>query len=58
VLVGLEVQWPFESAERYADTLGRLAEAGIAEVSVHWPRPDGRGVSRAALSLVAAAHGL
>jgi alkanesulfonate monooxygenase SsuD/methylene tetrahydromethanopterin reductase-like flavin-dependent oxidoreductase (luciferase family) len=58
VLLGLEVQWPFESAGRYADTLGRLAEAGVAEVSVHWPRPDGRGVSPAALSLVAAAHGL
>jgi alkanesulfonate monooxygenase SsuD/methylene tetrahydromethanopterin reductase-like flavin-dependent oxidoreductase (luciferase family) len=55
---GLEMFWPFESRERYADTLGRLGEAGIDEVSVHWPRSDGRGLSTAALALVAAAHGL
>jgi alkanesulfonate monooxygenase SsuD/methylene tetrahydromethanopterin reductase-like flavin-dependent oxidoreductase (luciferase family) len=55
---GLEMYWPFESPERYTDTLGRLAEAGINEVSVHWPRPDGRGLPAAALSLVTAAHGL
>jgi len=58
VLLGLEVQWPFESAARYADTLGRLAEVGVAEVSAHWPRPDGRGLPPAALPMVAAAHGL
>ena len=58
VLLGLETTWPFESTERYADVLGRLAEAGIDEVAVHWPRPDGRGVPTAALPLVAAAHGL
>ena len=57
-LFGLELRWPFESPDRYADTLGRLAEAGIDEVSVHWPRPDGRGLPSAALPLVAAAHGL
>jgi hypothetical protein len=50
--------WPFGSRERYADTLGRLVEAGIDEVSVHWPRPDGRGLPPAALALVAGAHGL
>ena len=55
---GLEMYWPFESRERYADTLGRLAEAGIDEVSVHWPRPDGRGLPTAALALVADVHGL
>ncbi|CCG03991.1 LLM class flavin-dependent oxidoreductase [Blastococcus saxobsidens] len=54
---GLEMHWPFESRERYADTLGRLTEAGIDEVSVHWPRPDGRGVPAAALSTVVDAHG-
>ena len=27
VLLGLETDWPFESAERYADTVGRLARA-------------------------------
>jgi len=58
VLLGLETDWPFESAERYADTLGRLADAGIDEVAVHWPRPDGRGVPARAMSFVAAAHGL
>jgi hypothetical protein len=50
--------WPFQSRERYADTLGRLADAGIDEVSVHWPRPDGRGLPAPALALVAEAHGL
>jgi alkanesulfonate monooxygenase SsuD/methylene tetrahydromethanopterin reductase-like flavin-dependent oxidoreductase (luciferase family) len=58
VLIGLEVSWPFESRERYLDTLGRLAEAGIGDVGVHWPRPDGRGVPMSALSFVADAHGL
>ena len=41
--LGLETSWPFESADRYADTLGRLAEAGIDEVGVHWPRPTVAG---------------
>ncbi|HEY3714273.1 MAG TPA: LLM class flavin-dependent oxidoreductase [Jatrophihabitantaceae bacterium] len=54
----LDVQWPFTSAERYADTLGRLAGLGFTEVTVHWPRPDGRGLPASALPLVAAAHGL
>jgi alkanesulfonate monooxygenase SsuD/methylene tetrahydromethanopterin reductase-like flavin-dependent oxidoreductase (luciferase family) len=58
VQLGVETYWPFESRDRYADTLGRLAEAGIDEVCVHWPRPDGRGVPVAALELVAEAHGL
>jgi alkanesulfonate monooxygenase SsuD/methylene tetrahydromethanopterin reductase-like flavin-dependent oxidoreductase (luciferase family) len=57
-LFGLEVSWPFESRDRYADTLGRLAEAGIDEVNVHWPRPDGRGVPSAALPFLTEAHGL
>jgi alkanesulfonate monooxygenase SsuD/methylene tetrahydromethanopterin reductase-like flavin-dependent oxidoreductase (luciferase family) len=57
-LLGLELAWPFESRERYADTLGRLADAGIDEVSVHWPRPDGRGVPATALPFVTEAHGL
>ncbi|WP_369138349.1 LLM class flavin-dependent oxidoreductase [Modestobacter versicolor] len=58
VQLGVETYWPFESPERYADTLGGLAEAAIDEVCVHWPRPDGRGVPSAALEMVAAAHGL
>jgi alkanesulfonate monooxygenase SsuD/methylene tetrahydromethanopterin reductase-like flavin-dependent oxidoreductase (luciferase family) len=58
VLFGLEVRWPYESRERYLDVLGRLAELGVDEVGVHWPRPDGRGVPAAALPFVTAAHGL
>ena len=58
VLFGLEVRWPFESRERYLDTLGRLTECGVAEVGVHWPRPDGRGVEASALPFVLDAHAL
>ncbi|MBM2615668.1 LLM class flavin-dependent oxidoreductase [Actinoplanes sp. LDG1-06] len=58
VNVALETYWPFESKDRYADTVGRLAALGFDEVSVHWPRPDGRGVPRNALSEVLAVHGL
>ncbi|WP_346618474.1 LLM class flavin-dependent oxidoreductase [Blastococcus montanus] len=58
VLLGLEVAWPFESRERYRDALGRLADCGMSEVAVHWPRPDGRGVPEAAMSFVRDAHGL
>ena len=57
VQLGLDVSWPFESAERYADTLGRLGELGFTDVSVHWPRPDTRGVPRDFLPALAAAHG-
>jgi alkanesulfonate monooxygenase SsuD/methylene tetrahydromethanopterin reductase-like flavin-dependent oxidoreductase (luciferase family) len=57
VQFGLETYWPFESAERYADTLGRLAALGFDEVTVHWVRPDGRGLPPAALPILAAAHG-
>jgi len=56
--LALDVRWPFTSAERYVDMLGQLTEVGFAEVTVHWCRPDGRGLSRGALDLVAAAHGL
>ena len=58
VLVDLQATWPFESRERYLDTVGQLAEAGIDEVAVHWPRPDGLGVPASALPMVTAAHGL
>ncbi|WP_432840195.1 LLM class flavin-dependent oxidoreductase [Dactylosporangium sp. CA-092794] len=54
----LDVRWPFTDPRRYADTLGRLAGLGFAEVTVHWCRPDGRGLPAAALPWVAAAHGL
>jgi alkanesulfonate monooxygenase SsuD/methylene tetrahydromethanopterin reductase-like flavin-dependent oxidoreductase (luciferase family) len=58
VLFGLEVRWPFESRERYLDTLGHLTDLGVAEVGIHWPRPDGRGVPGSAMSFVADAHQL
>lgn len=58
VQIGVEVQWPFESRDRYVDTVGRLEELGFTEVSVHWPRPDGRGVPAGALGFVTEAHGL
>ena len=50
--------WQFESAGRYADTLGRISELGFDSVSVHWPRPDGLGVPVDALPGVLTAHGL
>jgi alkanesulfonate monooxygenase SsuD/methylene tetrahydromethanopterin reductase-like flavin-dependent oxidoreductase (luciferase family) len=54
----LDVRWPFDSRERYTDTVGQLAGLGFGEVTVHWCRPDGRGLPAAALEFVAAAHGL
>lgn len=57
VQFALEVQWPFESSQRYADTLGRLAALGFDEVTVHWTRPDGRGLPVGALPFLTAAHG-
>ena len=56
--LAVDARWPFETPDRYADTVGRLAELGIGEVSVHWPRPDGLGVPDDALAGVLAAHGL
>ncbi|BCB76717.1 hypothetical protein ACFQ1L_24460 [Phytohabitans flavus] len=54
--LALDVRWPFESAGRYADMLGRLAGLGFTEVTVHWSRPDGRGLPATAAAMVAAAH--
>ena len=54
----LDVQWPFVSTGRYVDTLGRLGDLGFDEVTVHWCRPDGRGLPRDALAGVLAAHSL
>ncbi len=54
----LSTRWPFASAQAYTDTLARLGELGFDEVSVHWPRPDGQGLPRAALPMLAQAHGL
>jgi alkanesulfonate monooxygenase SsuD/methylene tetrahydromethanopterin reductase-like flavin-dependent oxidoreductase (luciferase family) len=58
VQFGVESQWAFESRDRYADTVGRLAELGFDEISLHWPRPDGRGIPSAFLPVVLESHGL
>lgn len=58
VQFGLETRWPFESPARYAEAVARLAEIGFDEVSVHWPRPDGRGVPAEALDWVLDTHGV
>jgi alkanesulfonate monooxygenase SsuD/methylene tetrahydromethanopterin reductase-like flavin-dependent oxidoreductase (luciferase family) len=57
-LVGVEATWPFESPERYGELLSRLADAGIDELALHWPRSDGRGIPAPVLPWVLAAHGL
>ena len=52
----LDLRWPFESEQRYADTVGRLGDLGFAEVTVHWSRPDGRGLPRDAQAHLTAVH--
>ncbi len=55
--LALDVVWPFESASRYADFVGRLDDLGFDEISLHWPRKeDGRGVPVQALDFVVATH--
>ena len=55
--VPLDVVWPFESAERYQDFLGRLGAIRFDEVTVHWTRSDdSRGLPAAARDFVVAAH--
>ena len=54
----LAAQWPFRSADSYAETLQHLVDLGFDEITVHWPRPDGLGVPADRLDLVLAAHGL
>jgi alkanesulfonate monooxygenase SsuD/methylene tetrahydromethanopterin reductase-like flavin-dependent oxidoreductase (luciferase family) len=55
--VALDMTWPFESPDRYADFTGRLRDAGFHELTLHWPRPDdARGMPSGALDLVAATH--
>lgn len=53
---GIVTRWPFASAAKYRETLDRLSAIGFTESSVHWPRPDGRGLTRAELDIVTAAH--
>lgn len=55
--LALDVVWPFESPERYADFLGNLESRGFDEVSLHWTRrDDGRGLPAAAQDFVVGAH--
>jgi alkanesulfonate monooxygenase SsuD/methylene tetrahydromethanopterin reductase-like flavin-dependent oxidoreductase (luciferase family) len=56
-LLDLDAHWPFSSRQRYVETVSRLADLGFDEVSVHWPRPDGRGVPAPVLASVLAVHG-
>ncbi|MFC4011355.1 LLM class flavin-dependent oxidoreductase [Nonomuraea purpurea] len=57
--VALDMAWPFESQDRYADFVGRLRETGFDELTLHWPRPDdGKGMPSGALDFVAATHQL
>ena len=43
-VIGLTNVAPFESAQRFDDTLGQLADAGFDDIYAHWPRPDGTGM--------------
>ena len=54
-LLGRDEAHAFTDYPRFA---AGLEAAGFDEVTVHWPRPDGRGVPVAALAGVLAAHGL
>jgi alkanesulfonate monooxygenase SsuD/methylene tetrahydromethanopterin reductase-like flavin-dependent oxidoreductase (luciferase family) len=54
--VGLDDAAPFADADAWAEFTAGLTAAGYHEVSVHWPRTDGRGVPAAALDLVLSAH--
>lgn len=56
--VPLDEAWPFASRDSYREMLGRLGELGVDELTVHWPRRDGRGMPRQALEFVLDAHGL
>ncbi|SDH12761.1 LLM class flavin-dependent oxidoreductase [Nonomuraea jiangxiensis] len=57
--VPLDMTWPFDSADRYADFAGRLRDLGFDEVSLHWPRADDlRGMPSGALDFVTATHHL
>jgi alkanesulfonate monooxygenase SsuD/methylene tetrahydromethanopterin reductase-like flavin-dependent oxidoreductase (luciferase family) len=53
--LALDVRWPFVSIGRYEDFLGRLEGLGFAELTVHWCRPDGRGVPASAVDMIASA---
>ena len=54
--VALDEQRPFADADTYAQLVQGLDDAGFDEVTVHWPRADGRGVPVDRLDDVVAAH--
>lgn len=56
--VPLDVTWPMSSPGRYDEFLARLAALRFDEVTLHWPRADGRGFPPTALDTVLEAHGL
>ncbi|WP_432561409.1 LLM class flavin-dependent oxidoreductase [Kineococcus sp. SYSU DK003] len=56
VQIGLDQREFFTDADTYAEVLAGLTAAGFDEVTVHWPRPDGRGVPRGALERVVELH--
>lgn len=54
--VALDEQRPFAETDTYARLVHRLADHGFDEVTVHWPRTDGRGVPVGRLDDVVAVH--
>ncbi|MGI3783067.1 MAG: LLM class flavin-dependent oxidoreductase [Janthinobacterium lividum] len=54
--VAASEQRPFVDPGAYAQLVQGLADAGFDEVSVHWPRADGRGVPAKRLDDVVAVH--
>ena len=40
VLSGLRLDSGLASADAFAETIGRYAEAGVTDFVVHWPRPE------------------
>ncbi|MFD3482240.1 LLM class flavin-dependent oxidoreductase [Streptomyces sp. NPDC058665] len=54
--VALDETRPFRDADTYRQFAQDVAAAGFDELTVHWPRSDGRGVPAAALDTVVATH--
>jgi len=54
--VALDEARPFRDADTYRQFAEDVAAAGFDELTLHWPRPDGRGVPAAALDMVVATH--
>lgn len=54
--VALDEQRPFADADTYRHFARSVAAAGFDEITVHWPRRDGRGVPARALDAVVATH--